>query len=253
MRVFTKIQDWQNYQQHHKVQDLGFVPTMGNLHAGHLALVQKSKIRHDATMVSIFVNHTQFNNPDDFNNYPQTLEADLKLLEHAKVNYCLVPPASEIYPDNFNYKIIEDSNNNLMEGKFRPGHYTGVLTVVLKLLNIVSPNICYLGEKDYQQYAIVKGMAEALFLRSKIELCTTVREDSGLALSSRNNRLDTDQKLRARQFAQAFLNYKDKKTFEKIMKSLHIKLEYLEEHYGRRFVAVYVDEIRLIDNYQIMA
>ena len=146
---------------------IGFVPTMGNLHQGHLALVEQAKAQCEIAVASIFVNRIQFNNPADFNNYPKTIDDDLTLLETLGVDYCLCPNDKELYPDNYRYQVTETVLSNRLEGLHRPGHFEGVLTVVLKLLMLVQAQCAYFGEKDYQQYQLIASMAESFLSRPR--------------------------------------------------------------------------------------
>lgn len=253
MQIFHHIHEWLAFCNHLPANlSLGFVPTMGNLHAGHVSLYLASMKENEQTAASIFINPTQFNRPDDFNHYPRTLEADLQLLEATGVDYCLLPDEKAIYPDGYRYQVHENQVSLLMEGLHRPGHFNGVLTVVLKLLHLVKPDKAYFGEKDYQQYLLIRDMAEALFLPVAIKACPTVRETSGLAYSSRNNRLNPSQRLKAETFARIF--HQKYKTCEQLCEELQeqgIRVEYITEQYQRRFTAVFIDEIRLIDNYSL--
>ncbi|OEH46993.1 Pantothenate synthetase [Legionella parisiensis] len=161
---------------------------MGNLHAGHASLFLTSKKENDHTASSLFINPTQFNQAEDFKHYPRTLDADLKIMEDSGVDFCILPDEKSIYADGYNYQVHEHQLCQLMEGAHRPGHFNGVLTVVMKLLNLVKPHRAYFGEKDYQQYSLIHGMAKAFFMDTEIKACPTIREASGLAYSSRNNR-----------------------------------------------------------------
>ncbi|OGV40645.1 MAG: pantoate--beta-alanine ligase [Legionellales bacterium RIFCSPHIGHO2_12_FULL_42_9] len=230
---------------------LGFVPTMGNLHAGHRSLIKRSQQENKQTIVSIFINPTQFNNQDDFIQYPYTLDDDLKLLQNDGVQYCLLPTEQSIYPQGFRYQIQETALTKLLEGKHRPGHFAGVLTIVMKLLNIVRPNQAYFGEKDYQQYLLIRDMATDFFLDTQITSCPTIREKSGLAYSSRNNRLSPIERSQAEQFAQLFHQGNTCVDIRKALENRGIRVDYIEDYSGRRFAAVYIGTIRLIDNYQI--
>jgi pantoate--beta-alanine ligase len=170
---------------------VGFVPTMGALHEGHLSLVERSVAENDRTVVSILVNPTQFDEQGDLDSYPRDLERDTSLLERADVHAVLVPDPDAIYRDGYRYRVTETDRSRSLEGACRPGHFDGVLTVVLKLLHIVEPGRAYFGEKDWQQLELVRGMADALFLDTRIIGCPIVREADGLAMSSRNVRLDS--------------------------------------------------------------
>ncbi len=231
---------------------LGFVPTMGNLHAGHMALIQQSLHENQKTIVSLFVNHAQFNQSADFENYPRTLDADIKKLEQAGVDYCFIPSQSDIYPDHYRYQIHETEQSLILEGAHRPGHFTGVLTVVMKLFNLIKPTRAYFGEKDYQQLSLIQGMIDAFFLNIELRACPTIRETNNLALSSRNNRLSDTGHQKAQRFAEIFHSASSSEQARAALRKIDIEIEYIEEHQGRRFAAVCVDGIRLIDNYALM-
>ncbi len=177
---------------------IGFAPTMGALHQGHLSLYKAAKKENDEVISSIFVNPTQFNNPDDFQKYPKTLEKDIELLEKAGVDAVYVPNVEEMYPDGLNSKKYDFNGlENEMEGKYRPGHFDGVGTIVEELFRQVQPHNAYFGEKDYQQLAIIKKMVEKTKLPVKIHGVPTLREEDGLAMSSRNVRLTETQRKEA--------------------------------------------------------
>ena len=233
---------------HKDCTTLGFVPTMGNLHVGHVSLIERSQVENDKTVVSIFINPTQFNNPDDFLKYPKTLKADLKILEDLKVDYCFIPSNDIMYADNYQYRIQENTLSQNMEGVKRPGHFEGVLTIVLKLLQIIRPTRVYFGEKDFQQYQLIDGMVKAFFIPTKVLVCPTIREASGLAYSSRNNRLSPAQKEKAVRFAMIFHCLKSIPEMQKLLEAEEIQVDYITEHEGRRFIAVYIDDLRLIDH-----
>lgn len=250
MRVFTDLNEWTAFRNSLPPDEsLGFVPTMGNLHAGHVSLFAKSVQENDYTASSLFINPTQFNNPDDFNLYPRTLEADLACLSSAGVDFCILPSESAMYADAYHYQIQEQNVSQRMEGLHRPGHFNGVLTVVMKLFQLVRPQRAYFGEKDYQQCLLIQGMVKAFFMGIDIILCPTIRETSGLAFSSRNNRLTKEQRLVADEFARLFHQNKTCAAIKTELEALGILVEYLEEYKGRRFVAVKIGDLRLIDNY----
>lgn len=182
-------------QQHRQEgKTMGFVPTMGALHKGHITLVERCVAENDICVVSIFVNPTQFNNPEDLRLYPRTPEEDYKLLDSAGVDIIFAPTVEEIYPEPdsrvFGFGLLD----KVMEGAFRPGHFNGVAQVVSKLFDFVKPDKAYFGEKDYQQLVIIREMVKQLELPVKIEGVAIVREPSGLAMSSRNQRLTEEQK-----------------------------------------------------------
>lgn len=251
MQVFENLNEWIRFRKTLSAEfTLGFAPTMGNLHAGHASLFLASKKENSHTATSLFVNPTQFNQAEDFKHYPRTLEADLKIMEDSGVDFCILPQEKSMYEDEYNYQVQEHQLCQIMEGTHRPGHFNGVLTVVMKLLNLVKPHRAYFGEKDYQQYLLILGMTKAFFMDVEIKACPTIRESSGLAFSSRNNRLNKDQKIIAEQFAAIF--HQKNLSCNQILKQLAekgITVEYIEEHQSRRFAAVYIGDIRLIDNY----
>ena len=251
MKIFHNLDDWRLARQSIPAHlSLGFVPTMGNLHVGHASLFSKSIEENDCTIASIFINPSQFNQSDDFINYPRTLESDLTLLTDIGVDYCLVPTEQAIYKDRHLYQIHESNYCQLMEGQQRPGHFNGVLTVVMKLLNLVKPHRAYFGEKDYQQFQLIRDMVAAFFMGIDIKPCPTIRKASGLAHSSRNNRLNKEQTILADQFAHIF--HQATLPNDQLITTLNqmgVTVEYLNEHEGRRFIAVKIGEIRLIDNY----
>jgi len=252
MQIFNTLQDWRNFRKNLPSDtQLGFAPTMGNLHDGHKSLFIKSKKENDYTATSLFVNPTQFNRSDDFTHYPRTLEADIQLMSDAGVDFCILPTEPEIYPDGYNYQIQENELCKLMEGTHRPGHFNGVLTVVMKLLQLVKPTRAYFGEKDYQQYLLIRGMVDTFFMNIDIISCPTIREPSGLAYSSRNNRLSKEQKILAEEFARIFHQNQACAMIIATLKEKGIGVEYIEEHHNRRFAAVMIGDIRLIDNYAL--
>ncbi len=176
---------------------IGFVPTMGALHKGHIVLVEQSRRENDFTVCSIFVNPIQFNNSDDLSKYPRTEEADLELLLRTQCDLVFIPTVSEMYPVPV-VEVFDFGNlDKVMEGAFRPGHFNGVAVVVKKLLEIVAPHRAYFGEKDFQQLTIIKTLVRMLKLPVRIVGCPTVRESTGLAMSSRNVRLDDKNRMNA--------------------------------------------------------
>ena len=193
MNLFTKATEITNHLLKLKEQgdSVGFVPTMGALHQGHITLIHNSKQNNAITVCSIFVNPTQFNVKKDFENYPDNLEKDIDLLEKSGCDILFLPPVSEIYPEGtgttslYNLGYLE----TVLEGKYRPGHFQGVCRVVHRLLSIIPCNQLYLGQKDYQQCMVIKKLVELKNIKTKITICPTVRETDGLAMSSRNLRL----------------------------------------------------------------
>lgn len=252
MNIFDSLDEWRRFRGTLSTNlSLGFVPTMGNLHLGHASLFAQSQHENDRTIASIFINPTQFNQTDDFTHYPRTLDADLNLLHQAGVDDCLLPNEQAIYADGYRYQIQENSQSLALEGQSRPGHFTGVLTIVMKLFNLIKPHRAYFGEKDFQQLQLLRDMVNAFFMDIEIRPCKTIRENSGLAYSSRNHRLTIDQRKQADEFARIFHQTPLSTTqLIKEIEKLGITVEYLEERHGRRFVAVKIGDIRLIDNYQ---
>lgn len=247
-QVFKCIDSWISTRESLlKGKKLGFIPTMGALHPGHLSLVERSRKENDLTLVSIFVNPTQFNDPKDLEKYPRTFEQDLKLLEAAQADFLLYPQTQELYPDDYRYRIQENQLSQILCGAHRPGHFDGVLSIVMKLLNIAQADHAYFGEKDYQQYLLIQGMAKAFFLRTNIVGCPTVREVDGLAMSSRNTLLTPDERKRAARFPEILQSG----NFPEKLVEAGFTVDYLEEHFGRRFGAVRLGSVRLIDNVEI--
>ena len=253
---------------------IGFAPTMGALHQGHLSLYKAAKKENDEVISSIFVNPTQFNNPDDFQKYPKTLEKDIELLEKAGVDAVYVPNVEEMYPDGLNSKKYDfDGLENEMEGKYKPGHFDGVGTIVEELFRQVQPHNAYFGEKDYQQLAIIKKMVEKTKLPVKIHGVPTLREEDGLAMSSRNVRLTETQRKEATIIYETLTKVKEwfkvisleeiKQKVTDIFRNSNFELEYFviadeemlkeanaidENKEYRAFIVAYADTVRLIDN-----
>jgi pantoate--beta-alanine ligase len=253
MQIIYNLQVWQTLRRTFAAnQSLGFVPTMGNLHKGHQSLFEICRKENDLSVVSIFINPTQFNNTDDFKLYPKTLEADLDLLRKTGVDYCLLPDTHALYPEGYRFRIEETQTSLELEGLHRPGHFNGVLTIVMILLQLVKPHRSYFGEKDYQQYQLIRGMTKAFFLDTEIIPCPTIRDTSGLAFSSRNNRLTPQDRALADKFAEIFHKNQSCDTIKTILMNLGVKVDYVEDKEQRRFAAVYIGDIRLIDNYPIV-
>jgi pantoate--beta-alanine ligase len=261
---------------------IGFIPTMGALHEGHIALVQRAIANGEEPVVSIFVNPKQFNNPEDLKKYPRTIENDCALLAEIGVKYVFAPTIDVIYPDNFTPIYLDlGSLDKVMEAKFRPGHFDGVVTVVHRLFDIVQPNSAYFGRKDFQQVAVIKFLVKSFELSIDLVVCDTLREKSGLAMSSRNMRLSEQEKADALIIIKCLKKAKaDAKTynpsetaerfvlnFEAERKTLSstIELEYVEiidpislENLSAWApgatccVAIVCGSVRLIDNYELV-
>jgi pantoate--beta-alanine ligase len=231
---------------------------MGALHSGHCSLVERSRNETDLTIVSVYVNPTQFNNANDLANYPETLTVDLQLLKASGVSAVFMPTYELLYPDDYVYQVDEKHFSSELCGQNRPGHFTGVLTIVMKLLNLVKPQKAYFGEKDFQQLSLVKGMAEAFFLETEIIGCPIVREDDGLAMSSRNLNLSSCDRRKASLFSRLLRNVM--LSDEHIQARLGLagfKVDYVVTKGSRRFGAVVVGDptapVRLIDNVEVVS
>ena len=227
---------------------IGFVPTMGALHRGHVALIERARRESEFVVASIFVNPTQFNNPEDFSKYPQTLEADLEALRQAGCDAVFLPNRAMIYPDDYRYRLTETALSTQLEGAFRPGHFDGVLTVVLKLFLLVRPRQAYFGEKDWQQLQLARGMVAALFLPLEVVPCATVREADGLAMSSRNVRLSPQARAIAPTIYRALTTSATVEAAQQLLSAAGFTVEYVAELEGRRLAAVLIEGVRLIDN-----
>jgi len=254
-------------------KNIGFVPTMGALHEGHLSLIKKAREENEIVVVSIFVNPTQFLEGEDLDKYPKKLEADAKICELAGVDYIFAPNINDMYSEDEVLIKAPKIRGYILEGHFRPGHFDGVLQIVLKLFNIVKPQKAYFGKKDAQQLALIKQMVKNLFLDIEIIEGETIREKTGLALSSRNVYLNEEEKKRALSISKALklaaklsLKEKDtKKLKEEMLKVLDVdKLQYIafvdrdfnyiskiKEKNSIILIAAFVGNTRLIDNIYI--
>ena len=197
MKVFTTVRELKEALKNLPRESVGMVPTMGALHEGHLSLVRRAKEECESVVVSVFVNPTQFNDKNDLRNYPRTPQKDARMLEMAGVDFVLMPSVEEIYPEPDTRVFDFGKVDKVMEGASRPGHFNGVAQVVSRLFEIVNPGKAFFGEKDFQQIAVVRAMVAQLSLPVKIVACPIVREQSGLALSSRNQLLDEEHLLAA--------------------------------------------------------
>lgn len=197
MEIINSVKELKDKLYIHKSQkrSIGLVPTMGALHKGHISLVEKCSKENDITVVSIFVNPTQFNDKKDLERYPRTLEADCKLLGNIKVDIVFAPSVEEIYPEPDTRTFSYPPTDTVMEGKYRPGHFNGVCQIVSKLFDFVEPDKAYFGEKDFQQVAVIKAMVKDKKYSIEIIQCPIIRENDGLALSSRNALLTSQERL----------------------------------------------------------
>ena len=253
---------------------VGLVPTMGALHAGHASLVKRSVAENDVTVVSVFVNPTQFNDKNDLVKYPRTLEADCVLLESCGASFAFAPSVEEMYPEPDTRQFSYAPLDTVMEGAFRPGHFNGVCQIVSKLFDAVKPDRAYFGEKDFQQLAIIREMVRQMQFPLEIVGCPIVREEDGLALSSRNARLSGEERQQALRISQTLF---ESRTFaadhtveetqrfveESIAAAPGLRLEYFElvdgttlqkishwsnTDYAVGCITVFCGEVRLIDN-----
>ena len=199
MKIFTTRFDTEQYLllRREAGKTIGFVPTMGALHQGHLSLISLARQQNDEIACSIFVNPTQFNDPKDLEKYPRTIESDIKLLEQAGCDVLFNPPVNEIYDGDEQWHLDIGETEFLLEGKFRPGHYQGVTQVVYKLFNIVKPDEAFFGQKDYQQFLVISKMVDHFKMPVKLVMCPILREPDGLAMSSRNIHLSATDRLHA--------------------------------------------------------
>ncbi len=248
MNIVTKISEWRQIRNNLAGKTIGFVPTMGHLHAGHLSLCARASDENDVTVVSIFINPTQFNQASDFEQYPRTIESDSVILKAQQVDYLFLPDAKEMYQDDYQVQVTENTISTELEGLHRPGHFNGMLTVVLKLLNIIQPLRAYFGEKDYQQVLLVKKMVNALCVPTKVVACETVRDKDGLALSSRNSRLNEVQREKAGSFPQLLHSDLPSEKIVEHLQALGFRVDYIVEQWQRRLGAVWLEDVRLIDN-----
>ncbi len=276
MQIFMETGPLKTYlgQQKNKQLSVGLVPTMGALHQGHISLIKASRKANDITVCSIFVNPAQFNNPADLEKYPRTPDEDLRLLGEAGCDVVFCPQVTTMYPQPSQLSIAFGHLDKILEGEFRPGHFSGVGLVVAKLFNIVLPDTAYFGQKDFQQFKIISKLVEELKFNVKLVCVPIVREAGGLAMSSRNKRLDSSQREVARLLYQSLVKTKDgllqgeslgslQKAADEILSRNGVKLEYLA--LARRddltlitetnapqdcvlLIAAFVGEIRLIDN-----
>lgn len=218
MNTFNTRNQIRQYLSSLNGKTIGFVPTMGALHNGHLSLIEQAKQGNDVVVCSIFVNPTQFNDPKDLENYPRPIEADMAKLETVGCDVLFNPGVSEIYADNEHWHLNIGQLEFLLEGEFRPGHYQGVTQVVYKLLHIVKPTTLYLGQKDYQQFAVIKKMVALMNLHVTMVMSPIEREPEGLAMSSRNIHLSAEERLHAlvlsRTLAWVKDNFNSKSIFE---------------------------------------
>ena len=250
MQVFTQLAEWRRHRESLGVRSVGFVPTMGALHEGHRSLFVRARQENEVVIGSVFVNPTQFDDPGDLARYPRALGADLALMA-GLADAVLSPPAEALYPDGYRYRVTESEASRVREGLHRPGHFDGVLTVVLKLFNLVAPTRAYFGEKDRQQLDLVGGMTRALFLPVEVVACPTVRAPDGLALSSRNQRLSPEGRRQAANFPRLLRGSPSAAAAAAALREAGFDVDYVEDSGGVRLGAVRLENIRLIDNVRL--
>ena len=277
MIIFNKAEDIINYLSivRHKNKSIGFVPTMGALHNGHMSLIKDAIIQVDIVVCSIFINPTQFNDPEDFDKYPKTIEQDIYQLEKSGCNVLFLPTTNEIYPNGLKSEIYFDLGyvETILDGKYRKGHFQGVCQVVHRFLEIILPDSLFLGQKDFQQCMVLKKMSEQYHPTLQVIICPTLREQDGLAMSSRNVRLSSEQrKMAAKLYATLQMikqtivpgNLDDlKSNAVQYLTSQSFKVDYIEiansttlqlvhNWDGKEeiviLVAAFLNEVRLIDN-----
>ncbi len=278
MILFKTANALQDRLQKLRTQNLtiGFIPTMGALHQGHLSLVEACKKECDITVCSIFVNPTQFNDKKDFEKYPVTIENDIYLLETNNTNILFLPPVEEIYPDGLRQmqQFNLDHLENILEGKYRPGHFKGVCNVVYRLLKIIKPDTIFLGRKDYQQCLVLKKMMQEFYPGIRVSVVDIVREENGLAMSSRNMRLSNEARNKAAAIYQSLqfikrnvfnkpVNVLREQAIQKITGQGFDKVDYVEicdaetllpvtaANDGKKLIALaaaFIENVRLIDN-----
>ena len=250
-QCWTSAADWLQHRRSLEGHTIGFVPTMGALHRGHASLVERCRQENEIVVVSIFVNPTQFTDPKDLDRYPRTWDRDQALLRDLGVDDVIAPAASDLYPAGYRFRLEPAGGAPIMEGAYRPGFLAGVLTVVLKLLGLVRPARAYFGEKDYQQLQAVTEMVRDFYIPTEIVPCPTVRESSGLAESSRNALLPADARPKAPQLYRALTTAGSPADARARLQSAGFEVDYVEEHWGRRFGAAHLGGVRLIDNVEL--
>ncbi|MGJ3244378.1 MAG: pantoate--beta-alanine ligase [Opitutales bacterium] len=240
------LQTWRSRLDPEKT--VGVVPTMGALHAGHRSLIRAAREACDIVVVTLFVNPTQFNQAADLKTYPQPWKDDLAACRAEGADAVFRPDYADLYPDDYAYRVSESRDSLDREGTHRPGHFDGVLTVVLKLFQLVRPDQTFFGEKDRQQLELVRGMIRAFFLPIQLVACPTVRDADGLALSSRNRRLSPEARKRAAAFPRILRAADTAEEAAAALAEAGFTVDYVEDRHGRRFGAVNLEGIRLIDN-----
>lgn len=249
MMIISKIDAWKRWRNSIATdKTVGIVPTMGALHDGHRSLISRCRRENDFCVVSIFVNPTQFNDPNDLATYPVTFDADREICTTEGVDAIFLPQYADLYPDDYRYRVTEEQDSRLLCGAHRPGHFDGVLSVVMKLLNLSRAQRAYFGEKDWQQLQLVKGMVDAFFMPVTIVGCPTVRETDDLALSSRNRRLSADHREKAASFPRLLATAAPAGEVARLLTADGFDVDYVADFKGRRCAAIHCGGVRLIDN-----
>ena len=275
MKIFNSKQAVHSYLDELRSigKSIGFVPTMGALHDGHLSLIEQARIKADIIVCSIFVNPTQFNDKKDLENYPRPVEEDIKKLEQAECDILFLPDVNEMYSSSENWSIELDNLDKILEGKIRPGHYQGVTQIVNKLFNIIKPDFAFFGQKDYQQFMVISYMVKKLRIKVDLILCPIIREKDGLAMSSRNIYLSANDRKNALALFKALskcrelfktksINQLKAEIISYLKSAPGIEMEYFEIYNAKSFqiakskrtgsiialVAAKVGPIRIIDN-----
>mgnify|MGYP001172156382 CR=1 FL=1 len=276
MKIVTKIDEFESVLELIKGSNksVGLVLTMGNIHKGHISLVDKAILENDFTVVTIFINPTQFNHKDDYNLYPKTLDNDIEKLKSSNCDLLYLPEVDAIYPKGLIKEKTITKYRNILCDKYRPGHFDGVTTVVDRFFEIINPNRSYFGEKDFQQLKFVKELVKIKGHNINIISCSSIRDDTGMSFASRNSNFTKDQYNIFRKlseiihnFINSLINNKTNIDFESLRKNLNkiniTKIDYLEirtekdleitNNYkgARLFIALYIDQIRIIDNFKL--
>ena len=250
-KFITNIEEMQKYLKNTS-GSIGLVPSLGNFHIGHKSLFEKSVAQNKHTIVSIVCLPIIFDDQNDFQNYPRTPQNDLKLVEEVGADVLFVPDNEALFKGPLLYKVIETKLSKQFEGFNRPGHFDGVLTVLLKLLQLLKPDRLYLGRKDYQQLELVQCMCEAFYLSTKIIPCPIIRESDGLAYSSRNSQLTTQQRVKAAEFPRLLKSRASPSDIALQLKDLGFDVQYIQDYKNVRLGAVKLGAVRLIDNVELV-
>ena len=248
MKIIKTVEEFKEIRKTFGDKSVGFVPTMGGLHKGHLSLMKRAIAENDISVASVYLNPTQFNDKKDLETYPANFADDCALLEKAGVDYLFAPTYPVMYPDDYAYMLTEKRFSKELCGAKRPGHFDGVLTVVMKFFNIVRPTRAYFGEKDFQQYKLLDGMVKAFFMDIQLVPCPIVREDNGLAISSRNRKLSPAGLALAPKFHEILAGGGSEAEIASKLETAGFKVDYVTKKDDRLYAAVFLEDVRLIDN-----